>query len=69
MKNKVIYYHGEDYVMYKLVKRKSAERRRVLYVAGGRGFHTLWHVLKEGMSATEAEAFIKLLGLRLYRRS
>jgi len=71
MKNKVNYYKDDDNVVYKIVKRKSIERKRVLYKAGATDWiHNIsynWKLVKQGMSASEAEGLIKLLGLKLYK--
>lgn len=61
MSKKVLFYSSEDNEMYRVVKRKSVERKRVLYKMHYSG----WKVVKAGMSASEAEAFTKLLGLKL----
>jgi hypothetical protein len=61
-RHKVLYYKSDDNGVYKIVKRKSVGRKRVLYKAAG----TAWKLVKQGMSANEAEAYIKLLGLKLW---
>ena len=61
MSNKKTLYYTCDGNTYKLVKRKSVERKRVLYQMHYSG----WKCIKEGMSAVEAGRFIKLLGLKL----
>ena len=71
-KHKVLYYKDADDNVYKIVKRKSVERKRVLYRAGRTDrVHNIsynWKILKEGMSAAETEMFIKLLGLKLHMK-
>jgi hypothetical protein len=72
-KQKALFYKDGENAVYKLVKRKSVERKRVLYKAGitdwTYNISYNWKLIKDGMSASEAEAFVKLLGLKLYKRS
>ena len=70
-KHKVLFYKDGENAVYKLVKRKSVERKRVLYKAGVTDWtyniSYNWKLIKDGMGAREAEAFIKLLGLKLIK--
>jgi hypothetical protein len=70
-KHKVLFYKDDENAVYKLVKRKSVERKRVLYKAGVTDWtyniSYNWKLIKDGMGAREAEAYIKLLNLKLLK--